>query len=169
MPLNSLADVLDLPFRATPPVERNRGFIIGLEDEKRIGYIILGEGKTSVRVHEKERGFRAEKMLEKIDRNFDEHVKREEVIVKRVYTSRLLEQKFYTYMEVRTRNDAKRELKKCINEGKWHRIIIWDDNWTMLGFSSTAVVIVLSEDVVSFFAGEPLKMGELRAFLRGRG
>jgi hypothetical protein len=162
----SLGDILSLPFKATPPVERRRDFIIGIEDKERIGYIIKGE-KASVRIHEKERGFSAEKMLEKIDRNFDEHVKKEELVVKRVCTSRSV--KFYTYMEVKTRDAIKRELKKCIGEGKWHRIIIWDDNWTMLGFSSTMVVIVLSEDAVSFFAGEPLKIEELRGFLEGRG
>jgi hypothetical protein len=161
-----LGDILDQDFRVTPPIGRSRDLVIGIEDENRVGYITLGDGAT-VRLYRKGPSTGTKGLLGKIEANFDGYVKGDRVILKRVRTSELIKSGFYTYYTVEDRESARKELLGELEArgGRWHGVVVWDREFTVLAFSKESLAVVLSGDSVSFFLGEPLSMGRLRSFL----
>jgi len=162
-----LGDILGQDFRVTPPIGRARDMVIGIEDERRVDYITLGDGAT-VRLYEKERTFGTGDILRRVGTNFDEYVKTERVVFGRVHRSDMMKAGFYNHFVIGDKKEAKKillgELEK--RDKRWHRIAVWDSEFSLFGFSEEEfLAVVLSRDSVSFFLGEPLEMGRLRSFL----
>ena len=89
------------------------------------------------------------------------------MILKRVRTSELVKSGFYTYYTVEDRESARKELlgELGARSRRWHGVVVWDREFTVLAFSEESLAVVLSGDSVSLFLGEPLEMGRLRSFL----
>jgi hypothetical protein len=162
-----LEDILGQDFRVIPPIGRARDMVLGVEDECRVGYITLGDGAT-VHLYRKGKTFGIGDILRRVSANFDEYVKADRVVFGRVHRSDIMKAGFYNHFVIGDKKEAKEtllgELEK--RDKRWHRIAVWDSEFTLFGFSDGEfLAVVLSKDSVSFFLGEPLEMGRLRSFL----